>query len=299
LVALACGDDDGGGDAASTGNAATAGDASTGGGPGGGSTDPTTMGGETMGDATATTGADSTTSGVDDATSSGSGSSGGAVSECDFEAVDSRVVIEAESLPVGEDWQILTDETGYYADGYIGWTGAAFNNDPTHGVTSVTIFIAEPGRYRLQWRNRIGIGADTTNHNDSWVKFPDATDYYGLQLQGSDERRVYPSPKCDDAAAMAAIEALPQVIAVDCVAGSSSDDWFKVYSSGANDWSWSTSTNDNNGYQVVMEFDQPGDYTFSIAARGDLHLIDRIVIHELSIDNGVVQDPKAAETACE
>ena len=296
LTVAGCGDDAGGDDPSGTGSSGGTGDVpptATAAGSSGGS-DATSVG--SSGDATSTGGQD-TTSGPP-GTGSDSGDSGGVVSRCDYEEVGGLIVMEAEHLPVGEDWQVMTDEAGYYVDGYIGWTGSAFNNDPTHGVTTVTIYVDQPGRYRLRWRNRIGMGTNTTEHNDTWVKFPDAADYYGVKFQGRDEQRVYPRPTCEDAAAMMAVEALPQVLSAGCVAGSSTDDWFKVYSSGASDWSWSTSTNDNDGHQVMVEFDQPGDYTFTIAARGDWHLIDRIVIHEASLDDMTVQDMANAETAC-
>lgn len=222
----------------------------------------------------------------------------GTPSDCDFEAVDGMIVIEAESLPIVEDWQIQTTEPGYYGDGYIVWAGASHNGDPTHGVMQVTIHVAEPGRYRLQWRNRIGMGSNTTEHNDSWFKLPDAADSYGLQMSGMGELRRYPRPRCEDADAMAAIEALPEVASAACVEGASADDWFKVYSSGADDWRWSTRTNDNDAHDVMMELAAPGDYTFMMAARGDWHLVDRIVIHQEGLDDAVVQDPAAVETAC-
>lgn len=228
-----------------------------------------------------------------------SSSSGGVASDCDYETVDGMVVIEAENLPVGEDWQVLTDEAGYAGAGYIAWTGDAFNGDPTHGVTSATVHIGEPGRYRLVWRNRIGMGTDTTEHNDTWVKFPDAADTYGVQVDGETESRVYPRPRCEDEAAMAAIEAMPQVSSAGCVEGSSTDDWFKVYSSGATDWSWSSFTNDFDGHRVMAEFDAAGDYTFMIAARANWSLLDRIVIHEESLEDGVVMGVLVGETVCE
>ncbi len=249
-------------------------------------------------DLTASGSSSTSSDSADTGSSDGETQTTGVPSRCDYETVDGRIVIEAEDLPINEDWEILTTEGGYYADGYIGWTGTSHNNDPTHGVMEVTIYVAEPGRYGLRWRNRIGMGTNTTEHNDTWVKFPDAADYYGLQSPGADERRRYPRPVCEDAEAMAAIEALPQVMAVECVEGSSTDGWFKVYSSGANDWSWSTRTNDNDAFDVMVEFDQPGDYSFMMAARGDWHLIDRIVIHQEELDDGEVEDPGAQPTVC-
>jgi hypothetical protein len=222
----------------------------------------------------------------------------GVSSRCDYEAVDGMIVIEAENLPITEDWAIQTAEPGYSGDGYIVWTRGSNNGDPTHGVLEVTIHVSEPGRYRLRWRNRIGMGTNTTEHNDTWAKFPDAAAYYGLQMAGADELRRYPRPTCEDADAMAAVEALPQVAAAECVEGSSLDDWFKVYSSGASDWSWSTRTNDNDAFDVMVELDSPGDYTFAMAARADWHLVDRIVIHQEGLDDAVVESLDVPETPC-
>lgn len=303
-IVPSCGGDDTGQDGESE---ATAADAS--GSSGGPSTSASTTSSGTSADAGSTDGpgstsdattspADGTTTAPGGTTTGDDGTTTGVASDCDYETVDGMIVIEAENLPISEDWQIQTAEPGYSADGYIVWTGGSNNGDPTHGVMEVTIHVAEPGRYRLQWRNRIGMGTNTTEHNDTWVKFPDATDYYGLQSPGADELRRYPRPRCEDADAMAAIEALPQVAAATCVEGSSVDDWFKVYSSGASDWSWSTRTNDNNAFNVMVEFDAPGDYSFMMAARADWHLVDRIVIHEESLEDGTVQDLAAAETAC-
>ena len=72
--------------------------------------------------------------------------------------------------------------------------------------------------------------------------------------------------------------------------------WY--HSSGASDWAWSTFTNDNNGYQVMVEIEAAGDHSFVLAARGDWHLIDRIVIHEESLEDAVVTDPAVLETSC-
>ncbi len=215
---------------------------------------------------------------------------------CDFEAVDGVIAFEAESLTLNEDWKARTQTAGYDGAGYIVWEGSPFNNDPTHGVFTVAIKIVEPGRYRFQWRSRIGMGSNTTEHNDAWVRFPDAADFYGLKGQPGAEIRRYPKPICDDATAMAAVIASANVDTADCVRGSSKDGWTKVYSSGANDWKWSTFTSDNDASRVMAEFDSPGVYTFELAARADFFLIDRMVIHEEGISDAVAQ--AATETAC-
>ncbi len=216
---------------------------------------------------------------------------------CDFEAVNGVIAFEAESLTLNEDWKTRTQAAGYEGAGYAVWEGSPFNNDPTHGVITVQIKIAEAGRYRFQWRSRIGMGTNTTEHNDAWVRFPDAADFYGLKGQPGAEIRRYPKPICNDAAAMAAITASVDVDVADCARGSSKDGWAKIYSSGATDWKWSTFTSDNDASRVMAEFDSPGVYTFELAARADFFLIDRMVIHKEDISDAVAQ--AAAETACQ
>ncbi len=215
---------------------------------------------------------------------------------CDFRAVDGIIAFEAESLPLNEDWKVRTQSNGFDGSGYMVWEGNAFNNIPTHGVIKIDIKIDEPGRYQFQWRSKIGMGSNTTEHNDAWVRFPGAADFYGLKGQPGAEIRRYPKPICDDAAAMAAVTASADVDTADCVRGSSKDGWIKVYSSGANDWKWSTFTSDNDASRVMAEFDSPGVYTFELAARADFFLIDRMVIHKEGISDAVAQ--AASETAC-
>ena len=282
---------DGSGDTGQTTatNATNASNASTMSGPGDSTGGGESTGGSSM-DGTSDTGA------VDETGSTGADDeSTGAASSCDFQTVDGILVMEAESLPIGEDWMIGTEVKGFYGPGYIDWMGEDHPEDVSNGVVEVTIGIAEAGRYRLQWRNQVG---STTDNNDSWVKFADATGFYGVQPDGDNERRVYPVPECQDKMAMAEVEALPEVSSVSCVEGQSLDGWLKVYSVGADEWTWSTRTNDFDGFDVVAEFDAPGDYTFSFAARSSRHLIDRLVIHRYDLENDVVRDESLAETPC-
>jgi uncharacterized protein YcfL len=218
--------------------------------------------------------------------------------ECDWRTEDQLLVMQAESLPLNENWEVKTEFDGYTGDGYIEWTGNSHNNDPTNGVMEMDIHIQTPGRYRLQWYNRIGEGNETTEHNDTWVKFPDADDYYGLKGSDGAEVRRYPKPKCEDSSAMDPIRNMSDVETADCVRGSTRDGWLKVYSSGASDWKWSTRTSDNDASNIMVEFGEAGVYKMMMAARGDHHLIDRIVLHEESLSNDTVRDLELPETTC-
>lgn len=222
---------------------------------------------------------------------------GGNQEPCDYEVVDGVLAIEAEDLPINEMWEVGTDFEGFDGEGYIVWSGPSHNNDPTNGVMSIAIRIPEAGRYQLDWRARIGMGTNTTEHNDAWVRFPDADDYYGLKGEEGAEIRRYHKPICEDADAMAAIEALPDVTTADCARGSTRDAWMKVYSSGASDWRWTARTSDSDASIVSAEFDAPGVYTLELAARADFFLIDRILLRLESVGD---DDARArTPTACQ
>jgi hypothetical protein len=207
-------------------------------------------------------------------------------------------MFEAESLPLVEQWEESTTVANYYGSGYIQWTGPSYNNQPGNGLMERALYVDQAGRYRVQWRTQIGMGNNATEHNDIWLKFPDATDYYGKA--GNDpETRRYPKPICEDQNFIDGIEALPQVSQATCAAGSTSDGWMKVYSSGATDWKWSTRTSDSDAHDIYVEFDQPGVYTISFSARADWMLLDRVVMHREDVTDGVAQDQAQAETPCE
>lgn len=214
-----------------------------------------------------------------------------AVLPCDYREVGGVVAWQAEGMARVEDWE-MGDDAG---TGYLFWGGDQFSDDPTHGVMQVKVRIDQAGRYKLQTRNRVGMGMSTTDHNDFWVRFPDAQDSYGLR-SGLPEDRRYHKPICNDAVAMARIEAATDVNSATCVAGSSRDGWMKVYSSGALDWRWSTFTSDNDASTVMVEFAQPGVYTIEIAARSSFLLIDQIVLHEENVPDTTAHG--TAETAC-
>lgn len=279
----ACGDDDGAADAASDV----------------GSSDAATTDAFTEGDAGGSDAGGSDSGVVDvgvDAPPTDAAADAGAV-ECDYRSVDGVVVIEAEDLPLTGDWEIASDEDGAVGS-YIQWTGAPSFGDPSNGVMQMQVQLTEPGRYRLQWRTRIGRGSDATEHNDTWVRFPDVDGFLGAKGPVDDERRVYPRPLCDDAAFVSATEAMSNVASVDCPEGPQRDGWFKVYSSGARDWMWSTFTNDRDGFGIFVEVDEPGVYLFEMAARSDYSLIDQIILHHEDVSSDDARGRAGTTTEC-
>ncbi|MBT8235215.1 MAG: hypothetical protein KJO04_03400, partial [Bacteroidia bacterium] len=91
-------------------------------------------------------------------------------------------VIEAENANLPGNWKKETSKTPFAGNSYIIWRGQnAFNSPGQVGLISYKVKINNPGTYRFIWRNVIG-KVDPQNpsseHNDSWLKLPDASDFY-------------------------------------------------------------------------------------------------------------------------
>lgn len=179
--------------------------------------------------------------------------------EYDYEEIDGLVLMEAENLEVISGWQEMTTSTGFTGAGYLNWQGGNSFNTPGSGVISTSIKINTPGTYFFQWRNRIGAGSSTTDNNDSWLRFPDADDFYGER--GSSIVYPHGSGKTPN----------PN--------GAGSDGWFKVYANNLN-WNWTSNTSDNDPHSIYVTFNSAGTYTMEISGRSNNHLIDRIVLSQ-------------------
>lgn len=197
--------------------------------------------------------------------------------ECvaDAEERNGRVVLEAESLNIASGWVSKSSINGFSGRGYIDWQGDDSFNVPGKGTITAKIKINTPGTYLFQWRNKVGEGTNTTERNDSWLRFPDADDFFGQR--GSSI--VYPkgsgkSPNPN---------------------GASSDGWFKVYLGGTTNWTWASSTSDHDSHKIYVTFRNSGIYTMEISGRSKHHLIDRIVLSANGVDATSLSLP---ETVC-
>ncbi len=206
---------------------------------------------------------------------SGSGTNGDC--EAQFAEENGILVVEAENLDLPTGWNVKSTVNDHTGSGYIEWLGGNSFSQPGNGLISVPIQINTPGTYIFKWRTKVGNGTNSTEHNDSWLRFPDADDFYGEKVDGS---RVYPngSGKTPN----------PN--------GASSNGWFKVYLSGTTDWTWVSATSDHDAHSVYAQFDSAGVYTMEISGRSDNHLIDRIT---LAKDNGNATNTSLDETVCE
>ncbi len=128
------------------------------------------------------------------------------------------------------------------------------------------------------------MGDNGTEHNDSWLRFPDADDFFGRKNDGS---VVYPngSGKTPN----------PN--------GSSSEGWFKIYRSGNNSaFKWQASTSDNDAHDIYLTFSNPGVYLIEVSPRSDFHGIDRLLLFEEGISqNDAIEaaDTFSAKSTCD
>ncbi len=180
----------------------------------------------------------------------------------DYTVVNNLVVIEAENLATGIGWSKKSIDPGFTGTGYIQWENSNHFNAPGNGYTSTTINITETGTYLFEWRSKVGYGEHFGDFNDSWVRFPDADDFFGRTADGTSI--VYPkgsgkTPEAD---------------------GSGSDGWFKAYTGGSFGWTWNTFTSDSRNHRIYVTFDNPGIYTLEISGRSKLHQIDRMVLRK-------------------
>lgn len=193
--------------------------------------------------------------------------------------VDGIVIIEAEkdSLPTG--WSVETDIEGFTGDGYMVWRGQDSFGTPGNGLISYKVNIETPGTYRFNWRSRITIGDDITEHNDNWLKIPDADDFFATQGSSS---IVYPHGSGKTPT--------PE--------GAGSDGWFKSYMNTVGSWKWDANTSDNDPHQIYATFNEAGTYSILVAGRSNGHGIDRIVLYHEVVNAAQAEDISLTETLC-
>ncbi len=193
----------------------------------------------------------------------------------DYEEKNGLVVMEAENLSYSSSWRSRNTVSGYTGSGYLVWEGSDYFHSPGNGLITTKIQINKTGTYKFQWRSKVGKGTQSTEHNDTWIRFPDADNFYAQRGTSV----LYPagsgkSPTPD---------------------GAGSGGWFKAYLSGTTNWTWSTLTNDGSGYEIYVTFNSPGEYTMEISARSSYHLIDRIILHNGASSPTSLSNP---ETKC-
>lgn len=183
-----------------------------------------------------------------------------------FSEKDGLVLVEFENAEFTPDWKLKTDGDSYSGEGYMVWEGNQSLGNPGNGTATFKLNIENPGTYQFIWHSAVTIGDNGTEHNDSWLRFNDASDFYGQNGNGTST--VYPkgTGKTPN----------PE--------GATKDGWFKIYRSGnAVDFKWQSSTYDNNAHDVFVVFNNPGTYLMEISARSSGHGIDKFALFNGSV----------------
>ncbi|MEP3209911.1 MAG: hypothetical protein ABJN95_12010 [Maribacter sp.] len=178
-----------------------------------------------------------------------------------FNEKEGLVFVEFENAEFSEDWKLKQDGYLHTGTGYMIWEGSQNLSNPGTGTATFKIKIANTGVYQFIWYSAVRTGNSGTDHNDTWLRFADADDFYGQNNNGSST--VYPkgTGKTPN----------PE--------GASSDGWFKIYRSGNDlDFKWQSSTFDNNAHNIFVQFANPGIYLMEISARSSGHGIDKFVL---------------------
>ena len=195
----------------------------------------------------------------------------GAFAQDTFVEVESLLVVDIESAPIKTEWRKSNATVSGKTITYYASKVTEYSN-PGKGLLSYKIQINNPGTYRFQWHCKVGEGTSTTDANDSWLKIPDADDFYAKKLASGHSgghpvgHIVHPKGVCSN----------------DCPEGAGKNGWFKVYSNGTINWTWRTSTNDNDPHAIFARFDKAGIYTIQISARSAHHFLDRFVMYDMS-----------------
>ena len=190
------------------------------------------------------------------------------------------IAVEFEKSAFGGQWNQSSSSSGFTGDGYLVWSGNQYFSTPGNGIIRLKIKINSPGTYEFSWRNAINIGNNPTEHNDTWLRFPDADDFFG-QKNGS---IVYPkgigkSPNPE---------------------GASADGWFKVYRSSGNlSFQWEAFTSDFDPHRIFVKFNNPGEYTMEVSARSSGHAIDKFILFKgMTLSQAINSSNNLSEISC-
>ncbi|MEM7784714.1 MAG: hypothetical protein AAF623_15295 [Planctomycetota bacterium] len=88
-----------------------------------------------------------------------------------FQEVDGKLVIEAESVPLCDEWVIEKTERGFSGEGYIRWMPSWINkiSHQHQGVLLYRLRISNPGKYLMAIRSSHRGAPERDKWNDCWT----------------------------------------------------------------------------------------------------------------------------------
>ena len=211
------------------------------------------------------------------------------------------IVMEVETMGKNGAWNDNSTLGGYTGSSYYLWDGENYfsgNQAGKHGLISAEVMVSTVGTYFIQWRSRIVVGNDNTEHNDFWFKVSGSgSTFFGAQVNNGGSI-VYPYGGC------------PKGLTCQYPHGASGQGFFKVFQNTPNKWIWKSATSDHDDHYLLVTFDTPGVYTFQAAGRSYGFALDRMAAHiipdygVLPIEDNVasvidtIQDTSLPETLC-
>ncbi|WP_158975167.1 hypothetical protein [Cellulophaga sp. L1A9] len=176
-----------------------------------------------------------------------------------FNEKEGLIRIEFEDAIFDSDWKLKNDDEAASGKGYMVWEGDQSLGTPGNGLATYALQVTVPGTYRFVWKSAVKTGDSGSDHNDTWLRFDDASDFFAQK----GESIVYPADSGKTP--------IPE--------GATKNGWFKIYRSGSNlDFKWQSSTFDNNAHDIFVTFNAAGTYTMEISARSSGHAIDEFVL---------------------
>lgn len=88
-----------------------------------------------------------------------------------FLEVDGKIVIEAEHVPLTDEWMVERSEPGYSGEGYIRWMPSWIGkiSHQHQGILMYRLRISNPGRYRMALRSSHAGAPERDKWNDCWT----------------------------------------------------------------------------------------------------------------------------------
>jgi len=226
------------------------------------------------------------------AESEGAGSAGA------FEETDGLVMMEIESIPFQQGGWAEKTEGGVTF--YEGQQNSLSN--PQTDILDFPIRISTPGVYQFLWRSNILDQNAPTEHNDSWLRFPNnsAVVFFGYKGSPNNEQTLI------DALNNANNIVYPKGSGLEgpgtTPEGQSRDGFFKIYRSGKGEWKWQSRTSDNDAHHIFVWFKEPGEYLMQVSNRSQGHKIDRMSLFKINTygfnlaANQLDQQPESSRT---
>lgn len=177
-----------------------------------------------------------------------------------YQEKDGLLIVEMTGLEGIEKWNRGSAAANGHSIEYLFSQTEHFQH-PGHQLLSYSIQINNPGTYKFIWHSKVGEGTSPTDNNDTWLRIPDAADFFAQNENG---QVLHPKGVC----------------LADCPNGMGAAGWFKVYSNGTTDWTWRAKTSDNDPHEIYALFDQAGTYTVQVAARSSYHFLNRFVMYQ-------------------